>query len=225
MTTLLLIRHGENNFVGKRLAGWLPGVHLNEKGRQQAEKIAQALTPAPIKAIYSSPLERAMETALPLSQALNLTIQTRPGLSEINFGQWQGKTIKQLSRLKLWKVVQQTPSQMRFPDGESFVEAQQRLVADVQAIVSAHDPKDWVACFSHSDAVRLIVTHFLSIPLDNFQRVSIDTASITVLHLGEHKGTPLVQLGAINYVPGLSFEPPKEPEKKAKPDKRTGGQA
>jgi probable phosphoglycerate mutase len=212
MTTFLLIRHATNDFVGKRLAGWLPGVHLNETGRQQAEKIAQALAKAPIKAIYSSPLERAMETAAPLAQALNLEIKVQPGLSEINFGKWQGKTAGQLKRLKLWKVVQQNPSQMHFPDGESFSEAQQRLVDTINAITASHGPKDLVACFSHCDAIRLVVTHFLGMPLDFFQRLSIDIASVTVLMLGEHGA----HLGPINYIPGMSFEMPPEPEKKEK---------
>ena len=125
-------------------------------------------------------------------------------------GEWQGKTVKQLSRLKLWKVVQQSPSQMRFPGGESFAEAQQRLVAAINAIAASHDPKDLVACFSHCDAIRLVVTHFLGMPLDCFQRLSIDTASLTILSLGEHGA----HLGPINYIPGMSFEPPEEAARK-----------
>ncbi len=98
MTTVLLIRHGENNMVGKRLAGRLPGVHLNKKGREQAEQLAEVLCKAPIKAIYSSPLERAVETAEPLAKLLNLEILPAPGLVELAYGDWQGKTLKQFGR-------------------------------------------------------------------------------------------------------------------------------
>ena len=203
MAVFLLIRHGENDFVGKRLAGHLPGVHLNEKGRQQAALIAQTLSKAPIKAVYSSPLERAVETATPLAQTLSLPVCIRPGLIEIDFGRWQGKTGKQMRRLKLWKVVQESPSQMRFPSGESFVEAQQRLCQEIEAIKGAHEENDLVACFSHSDAISLVVTHYLGLPLDNFQRLSIGIASMTVLFLGKD-GPP--RLGPISQAFEISFE-------------------
>jgi len=216
MTTLLLIRHGQNDFVGRRLAGRLPGVHLNEHGRQQAQTIALALCKAPIKAIYTSPLERAVETAEPLSQALNLPIQIRPGLIELDFGKWTGKTGKQLARTKLWKVVQETPSKMVFPAGESFVQAQQRIAADLESIAALHDDKDLVACFSHSDAIKLAVAYFLGMPLDNFQRLAIDVTSITSLILPK-EGPPRFWL--INQILGLEFKGEEE-KKKARTESR-----
>lgn len=183
MAIFLLIRHGENDYVGKRLVGQTPGVHLNEKGRHQASLIADTLAQAPIKAIYSSPLERAVETAQPLADMLHLPVCIEPGLTEINFGTWQGKTVKQMHRLKLWKVVQETPSQMRFPQGESFLEAQQRLCETIEAIRARHEEKEMVACFSHSDAISLVVAHYLGLPVDNFHRLSVGTASMTLLAL------------------------------------------
>ena len=136
MTTLLLIRHGENDTVGRKLTGRTPGVHLNEKGREQAAAVAQALGKAPIKAVYSSPMERAFETAQPTAEVLGLEVQLRPGLIEMDFGRFQGRTFKQLQRAKLWKEVLKKPSEGRFPDGESFVEAQQRVTSDLEAIVA-----------------------------------------------------------------------------------------
>ena len=113
MPTFLLIRHGENEYVAKgRLAGRLPGVHLNENGKKQAEAVAKAFVKAPIKAIYSSPMERCMQTAEPLAAALGLEINASQGLIEVDFGSWQDKTLKQLQRRKLWKVVQSNPSRM-----------------------------------------------------------------------------------------------------------------
>lgn len=206
MTTLLLIRHGENNMVGKRLAGRLPGVHLNEKGKQQAQELCQALVKAPIKAVYSSPLDRAMETAAPLAQTLGLPILPAPGLIELDYGEWQGKTLKQLGRMKLWKVVQEKPSQMRFPNGESFHEVQNRTAVEIARIAAAHEEADLVACFSHGDIIRLAVAHFLGMPLDLFQRVSAGTASITVLHI-DKKGRP--HLEHMNQTLSLEFRQPK----------------
>jgi len=191
MPIILLIRHGETDYVGKRLSGHLPGIHLNTAGRRQADELAQNLKGAPIKAIYSSPLERALETALPLSQITGIPIKIYQGLSEIDFGAWQGKTIKQMHHLKLWKVVIEKPSEMRFPGGETFTGAKQRLVTVIDEIKNAHAETDLVAVFSHSDSISLLVSHFLNMALDDFHRISIDTASISVVWLG--KGQPTIR--------------------------------
>jgi probable phosphomutase (TIGR03848 family) len=190
MATLILIRHGENDFVGRRLAGRLPDVHLNAPGRQQAEAIASMLRREPIIAVYASPLERTMETAEPLARELHLPIIPHNGLAEVDFGKWQGKFISYLRRLKLWQAVQKTPSQVRFPDGESFSEAQARMVAAIEAINAAHGEKERVAVFSHCDTIRLAVAFYLDMPLDSFQRLTIDPASITRLLL--QKGVPIL---------------------------------
>ena len=218
MTTILLIRHGENSFVGKRMAGRLPDVFLNEKGRQQAIGLVAALHKAPIKAIYSSPLDRARQTAEPLAQALGLEVQMAPGILELDMGDWQGRTLKQLSRLKAWKTVQSQPSAFRFPGGESFEEAQARAVAELKAIAERH-PEDLVACFSHGDIIRLVSAYFLDVPLNSFQRLGADTASITVLHLGKDGG---VAVPRVNQT--LGFEWP-EPKKKAAGSKNGQKQA
>lgn len=206
MTTILLIRHGENNMVGKRLAGRLPGVHLNEKGREQAQQLSEVLCKAPLKAIYSSPLERAVETAEPLSRAIGLEIQIAPGLIELAYGDWQGKTLKSLGKRKLWKTVQEKPSEMRFPLGESFVEARDRVIAEIERIAASHEEGDLVATFSHGDIIRLAVSHYLGVPLDLFQRVGANPASISVVHI-DKKGRPFV--AHVNQVLALEFRQEK----------------
>ncbi len=183
MTVILLIRHGENDWVGKKLAGRLPGVHLNKNGQQQAETIAEVLAEAPIQAIYSSPLERTVETATPLAKKINLPIIQESNLQEINFGDWQGKSIKQLSRRKLWKTVQEKPAEMVFPNGESFSAAQTRLAECLQTLSQQHQENDLIACFSHSDSIRLLVAYSLNMHLNDFQRIAIHPASVTVIHL------------------------------------------
>lgn len=186
MTTILLIRHGENEYVAKgRLAGRLPGVHLNDFGKKQAQAIAKSLGQTPIKAIYSSPLERCIETAQLLADVLEVDIIPRDGLLEIDFGSWQDKTLKSLRRRKLWKTVQRNPSRMQFPDGETFSNAQMRVTQEIEALRKLHSPKEIIACFTHSDVIRLALAYYIGTPLDLFQRIVVSPASISTIHLGE----------------------------------------
>ncbi len=204
MPIILLIRHGENDYVKKaRMAGRLPGVHLNERGKAQAQALAERLADAPIKAIYSSPLERAIETAAPLAEALKLEIQIRPGLLETDVGEWTGHTLKSLRRLKAWRTVQAAPSLFRFPGGESFAETQHRVCREIEAICAEHEPKDLIACVAHADPIKLAIAYYLGLPLDHFQRLVVAPASISVLSIGE----TFSQLINLNY--DLSFNFPK----------------
>ena len=202
MPVLLLIRHGENEYVKKgRLAGRLPGVHLNDTGRSQAQSLADRLAKAPIKAIYSSPLERALETAEPLAKTLNLETIPRPGFLETDYGEWQDQTLKSLRRLKLWRTVQHAPSLARFPGGESFAECQGRVCREIEWICSQHDSKDLIACVFHADPIKLAIAFYIGLPLDHFQRLSSAPASITTLLIGE-AGSQLVNLNvdfSLNY--------------------------
>ena len=201
MAILFLIRHGHNDSVGKKLAGRLPDVHLNAEGQAQAQKLAEELANLDIKAVVASPLERAQETAEPIARSHDLAVETLPDLLEIDFGQWQGRSFKQLRRLKLWKKVQETPGQVRFPDGESFAEAQDRVAQALISLSQQYGEKERVVCVAHSDVIRLAVAYFLGLPLDHFQRLRIAPASISVLFLHEGKGF----FGPINH----SFDFPK----------------
>ena len=204
MPVFLLIRHGENDYVKKGLmAGRLAGVHLNKMGYKQAQDVADKLVGAPVKALYSSPLERAVETAEPISQALSLDVILRPGLIEVDIGDWQNQSLKRLSRQKIWKTVSQAPSRMQFPGGESFAEAQIRIANELEYLSKQHGPKDLVICVSHADPIRLVVAYYLGLPLDLFQRLYIAPASMTALEIGEF-GSKLLTL---NYE--ISFTLPK----------------
>ncbi|MBL7162411.1 MAG: MSMEG_4193 family putative phosphomutase [Anaerolineales bacterium] len=186
MITILLIRHGENEYVAKgRLAGRLPGVHLNENGVKQAQALAEALTNAPIKAVYASPLERTIETSRPIADALGMKVIPEPGLLEVDFGDWQDKTLKQLRRRKLWQTVQNSPSLARFPKGESFANAQNRIVETIESLVEKHNPEDLIVCVSHSDIIKLAAAYYLGLHMDLFQRLVVAPASTTTLHIGE----------------------------------------
>ena len=188
MTTFLLIRHGENDWVGRRLPGWTPGLHLNRRGTAQAEALVELLRPVRLAAIYSSPLERALETAQPLARAKGLAVHRSVGLAEMRVGEWQGQSLRRLSRRKLWPVIQSTPSLARFPGGESFVEAQARIVTELEALRRKHASRQAiVACFSHADMIKLAVAYFVGLPLDMFQRLAVEPASVTALHVGDRR--------------------------------------
>lgn len=180
MTTILLIRHGQNDFVEKgKLAGWLPGVHLNDVGRSQAEAMASALEEFELEAVYSSPLERAIETARPIARAKDLTVKRRKGLGEVDIGRWEGLSLRAARRRKLWPIIQNTPSLARFPEGESFFEAQARMVATLEELRGKHSRT--IACVSHADPIKLAVAHYIGMPIDGFQRLDVGPASITQL--------------------------------------------
>ncbi len=185
MTIIYLIRHGHNDYVGKgKLAGRLKDVHLSEQGKAQAAALAEKLKNTNFTAIYASPLDRTMETATPIAAMQGLNVIARDGLLEIGYGKWEGQSLKALRRRKLWPVVQSTPSLARFPGGESFPEAQARVVAEIEALRSKHrSPKARIACIFHSDPIKLILAYYAGIPLDLFQRLVIEPASVSILAL------------------------------------------
>ena len=201
MAVFLLIRHGHNDMIGERLAGRLPDVHLNQEGVEQAKRLASEFESLPIKAIYASPLERAVETAQPIADAHELPVEILPALMEIDFGEWEGQELNKLKKGRFWKHVQGKPGEFRFPGGESFLEAQERVVQGISILSRKFSDKDIVVCAAHSDVIRLAVTHFLGLPLDNFQRIRILPASVTVLYLQDGQAF----FGPINY----TFDFPK----------------
>ena len=124
-----------------------------------------------------------------------------PELVDTNIGNWQGRTLKQVRRLKKWKIVQQAPSRFTFPEGESFLQNQMRIVSCLDEIAASHKPKDIVAVVFHADPIKLAITYYLGMPLDHFQRLGCDTASVAVLHLSE-TGAYLIKL---NQRPPFDF--------------------
>ncbi len=204
MTNLLLIRHALNDWVSERLAGWMPGVHLNDEGQAQAAALAQRLAEVPLVAMYSSPLERTMETALPVAQAHGLPVQVREGLGETRYGEWTGRALKELKDEKLWPVVQVYPSGARFPGGESIREVQARMVAELDAIRDAHAGQT-VAVVSHSDPIKMAVAHYAGLALDLFQRITISPASVTAFAFTQF-GPRLICLNHTDPLPSFRVE-------------------
>lgn len=207
MTQILLIRHAVNDVMkAKKLAGWLPGVHLNDEGRQQAETLAERLSGMQISAIYASPLERTRETAEPLAQALGLEVFVRDGLGEVRYGDWTGQSLEELAKQDAWKIVQIYPSGMRFPGGEAIREMQARVVNELESLAADH-PRQIIAVFSHADVIKAALAHYLGTHLDLFQRIVIDPASVSVLALSPFGPRVL----RVNDAGPLKLELEKEP--------------
>ncbi|GAC1578118.1 MAG: histidine phosphatase family protein [Candidatus Dormibacteria bacterium] len=202
---LLLVRHGLTDLTASRLIGRLPGVDLNDRGREQAAEAATLMSTLPIAAIYSSPLERTMQTAGALADARGMEVVSLPGLLEVDYGEWAGQEYKVLQKTDLWKLVQQHPSRARFPAGEAVREAQARVVASIEELFTLHAAAT-VAAFSHADMIKLAVAHYVGIPLDLFQRTSVGPGSITALHVGKGNAM-LVRLGATSSLDDLKPPP------------------
>ncbi|TQJ61349.1 putative phosphoglycerate mutase [Arthrobacter sp. SLBN-83] len=179
-TLILLVRHGQTPTTGTVLPGRAPGLHLSERGRAQADAVAERLSGLPVHAIYSSPLERARETAEPAAARAGLTISEDAGLLECDFGDWTGAALAGLTGLPEWQTVQHNPSAFRFPNGEGFSGMQARIVGTLDALRAAH-PGSVVVCFSHADPIKAAVAHALGTHLDLFQRIMISPASVSAI--------------------------------------------
>lgn len=185
MTTFYLVRHGLTDHTGHKLTGWTAGVHLSEEGQDQAAATADHLAKIKLRAVYSSPIERTVETAGFIASRQGLKVKIRAGLGEVHYGGWTGRSFKTLTRTKLWEQIQSFPSGARFPDGETLRETQNRAIDALDRIRVDH-PKGAVCCVTHADVIRLVVAHYLGVHIDLFQRIVVDPASITVVGVSDH---------------------------------------
>ncbi len=193
------------DLTNKQLVGRTPGVHLSQLGSEQAHRLVERLDGVQIAAIYSSPLDRAIETAAPLAAKRGLEIHQDGGLSEVDYGEWSGQEFKHLRRTDLWKRVQTRPADARFPEGEAVRESQARIVGSLETIANSH-PDGCVALFSHSDMIKFAVAHLVGIHLDLFQRLVISPVSVTAIVLGG----PAPALVHLNDTGGLQdLAPPR----------------
>jgi probable phosphomutase (TIGR03848 family) len=191
VATVLLLRHGRTAANADGSLAGRSAVGLDELGITQAKAVGERLAGVPLAAVVSSPLTRCLQTlaaALPDAPPL-----IEPGLIECGYGDWEGQSLKTLAKDPLWRLVQQQPSAVTFPQGESMAAMSARAVAAVRShderVTREHgDAALWLAC-SHGDVIKAIVADALGIHLDLFQRIVVEPASVTV----------------IRYVPGRSF--------------------
>jgi probable phosphomutase (TIGR03848 family) len=182
VATLLLVRHGLTELTGPVLAGWTPGVRLDERGRKQAADLAERLAPLPLDAIVASPLERCQETARAILAARDgVEVRTDERFGEVRYGDWTGRKLEELAKEELWKVVQAHPSAVRFPGGESLAAVQHRAIAAVREWNERLGPKATYVVCSHGDVIKAIVADALGLHLDQFQRIQADPAALTVI--------------------------------------------
>lgn len=181
-TTIIFVRHGTTATTGTVLPGRAPGLHLSERGLEEAQQVAARLKELTHKpsAIYVSPLERTRETAAPIAAALRLKPIVERGLLECDFGLWTGKRLAMLAKRPEWRTVQHAPSTFRFPEGESFVEMQLRMWETVNTIAQRHRHRS-VVVVSHADPIKAAVTYAQGVPLDLFQRTVISPCSVSAV--------------------------------------------
>jgi len=190
MATVVLVRHARSTAnVSGVLTGRQKGVHLDDVGREQAQRLAQRLASVPLAALVSSPLERCRETAAAVAQAQpgEVRVGTDKGLVECDYGAWEGRTLKELAREKLWRTVQRHPAAVTFPEGEAMAAMAARVVAAVRRhdarVESEHGPHAVWAAVTHGDPLKAVLADALGLHLDGFQRLHVDPASVSVVRL------------------------------------------
>ncbi len=199
MTTFFLIRHASCNGLGQTLWGRTPGVCLNETGKLQAQRLAERFRGMKFEAIYSSPLERALETAETIARSMNLEVNKNSAFDEIDFGEWTGKSFDTLSGNELWQRFNNERSTTRIPGGESFLEVQTRVVIELERLSSQHN-NTRVAIVSHADVIKAAVGYFTATPIDLLQRIEISPCSVNVIAIDKDR----VRLLTINNTGALS---------------------
>jgi probable phosphoglycerate mutase len=200
MTRFLLIRHAVTDSVGKSLTGRMPGVPLNDEGKRQAQVLAQRLAMLPIAAIYSSPVERAFQTAEVVAKVLQVSTLPNNDFLELDFGQWTGASFDALSSEVSFQRFNSFRSNSRVPGGESMLEAQLRFVRGMQVLCEKHKGQT-VAVVSHSDMIKAAVAFYAGIPLDLFQRIEISPASVSIIEVYEETARIVV----VNDQGGIRF--------------------
>jgi probable phosphomutase (TIGR03848 family) len=226
--TVILLRHGRTTAnTGGVLAGWTPGVQLDDRGQEQVRAVAERLAPVPLAAIVSSPLERCRQTAEAVAAGRELTVQDDERLGEARYGDWTGRTLKELVKEPMWRVVQQHPSAAVFPgpEGEGLAQTQARAVAAVRSWNAVLAPDAvWLAC-SHGDVIKSILADALGLHLDQFQRIVVDPASISVVTYTETRPFVLRINDTGGDVSPLIPPPRKRRRRKPSSDAAVGGGA
>lgn len=186
--TLLIIRHGQTTWnVEHRLPGQLPGIALNDNGRQQAARLADALSVLPISAIISSPLERARETAEFIAKGRDLTMQLEPELMDTDIGPWAGQVIDELAKKDpAWKEYIKDPTVA--PEGvETFPQVQQRSVDAIERWRKQENIGAYPAFVAHADVVKLVIAHYSGLEAKRAGSLFIDNASVSIIEIGEEE--------------------------------------
>ena len=196
MTTFALIRHAAHARLGHTIVGRAPGVQLSPAGLGEAGALAERLEGSPIRALYSSPLERARATAAPIAARLGIKVQIADELNEIDFGDWTNRTLADLHDLEEWRWFNGFRSSSRIPHGEAMIEVQGRILGLVDRLCAAY-PEQMVALVSHGDVIKATLAHYLGVPLDLFQRIEISPASVSIVRVERYGPAVLLVNGCV----------------------------
>lgn len=194
MTVFHLVRHAEHDLLGRVLTGRMPGVSLNERGREQALALARYFSGCPIAAVVSSPLERAQETAAPIAAALGLDVTTDAGLDEIDFGDWTGMAFEALQGLPEWQAWNQFRGTASTLGGEIMLEALARALRTLERLHRVY-PYGELVLVSHQDMLKAVLAQSLGAPLDLMHRFELAPASRSVLQMFDDDS---VRVGGVN---------------------------
>ncbi len=179
-----LVRHAAHGLLGRTLTGRMPGVSLSPEGRAQAERLAARLAGEPIRAVLTSPLERARETAEPIAAALGLESRVEPALNEIDFGEWTGRSFDALEDDPAWRRWNAARGLARPPGGETMLAVQARMRDHIDGLRTEH-PDGQVALVSHCDVIRATLLLYLGLPVDAYDRIAVDPASVSTVAIGD----------------------------------------
>jgi probable phosphomutase (TIGR03848 family) len=197
MTTILLIRHAQADFPPHTLAGRPSGVHLSDEGRRQADKLALHLAQTPITAVYSSPLERAIETAQPIARQHRLDVNPAEALTELNYGNWTGRNYDELREDPDWIAFNNTRSLARIPAGESALEVSIRAMGEIERLRQMH-PDQLIAVVTHGDVIRTVIAHCLGVAIDLALRIEITRASVSIIRFYP-SGPRILMVNAVDF--------------------------
>jgi len=185
MTTFYLVRHGACDGLGETIWGRTPGIHLNDEGKAQAQRLAHDFNHVQLDAIYSSPLERAVETAEAIARAADLPVQQSFAFNEIDFGDWSGQSLPELARDERWHRFNTQRSTTRIPGGESFLEVQGRAVFELERL-SQHHAGGRVVIVSHADVIKAVLSYAGDTPVDQTLEIEIWPCSVSIIAIDEH---------------------------------------
>ena len=186
MTTIVfLVRHAIHDLLRRVLTGRSAGVDLSDDGRRQAERIADRLAGERIGGVYSSPLDRARQTAEPIADRHGLKVRVSEAMDEIDFGAWTGQSFEELDKDPNWELWNRARSLARPPGGEAIVEVQARAVRWLRRLPASHPAGGRVAIVSHGDVIRAALAYFLGMPLDHLLRFEVSPGSVSVLAMSE----------------------------------------
>jgi broad specificity phosphatase PhoE len=214
MTRFLLIRHGATDAIGISIAGRAPGCHLNREGERQARARAELLAGGALSAIYTSPQERARETAEIIAAPFGLTPEISEALAEIDYGEWTGRQFSELEQVAEWRLFNSFRAGTRIPGGEMMLEVQARVAEELRRLHGKHRD-GWLALVSHADVIRCAIGYYAGIPIDLLRRLAIAPASVSAIAVDDRDaqvlcinadGTPAAFAGFPGRDPGPAKE-------------------